>query len=79
MPASRTEQVLQAIEALLDTVPSAAVERNSAVALQQAVNAAMLDGWTPHGCHSVAFGPKGLSTGQKGAACAQMLSTGRLD
>lgn len=31
MPASTTEQVLQAIEALLGTVPGAAVERNSAV------------------------------------------------
>ena len=31
MPASRTEQVLQAIEVLLGTIPEAAVERNSAV------------------------------------------------
>jgi hypothetical protein len=31
MPASRPEQVLAAIEALLGTIPGAAVERNSAV------------------------------------------------
>jgi hypothetical protein len=31
MPASRAEQVLQAIEALLGTIPGAAVQRNSAV------------------------------------------------
>jgi hypothetical protein len=31
MPASKAEQVLGAIKALLDTVPGAAVERNSAL------------------------------------------------
>src|ERR671918_1371325 len=31
MPASKAEQVLQALEALLETIPDAAVERNSAL------------------------------------------------
>lgn len=38
------------------------VERNSAVALQQAVSAAMLEGWTPLGGSSVAVGPRGKET-----------------
>ena len=38
------------------------VERDSSAALQQAVNAAMLDGWTPLGSNSVAFGPRGKET-----------------
>lgn len=38
------------------------VERDRAAALQQAVSAAMLEGWTPLGGSSVAFGPRGKET-----------------
>jgi hypothetical protein len=38
------------------------VERASAAALQKAVSAAMLEGWTPLGGSSVAVGPRGKET-----------------